>query len=610
MKSKRTEATSSTSLSDLAIVGCGASTVYLLQNLTEHLAMFSRSIRTITIFEKGDRMGMGMPYNPATTDRFNICNISSLEIPKLPSTLVDWLSSLDENRLAEFDLTRDEISQSETYSRLAIGDYFQTQYHRVVDRLRDAGIEVIERSGCEVNDIAVDRSAGKVTIVQNCGQDRFDRAVIATGHAFTDPDQPESGFYSSPWPIQKLLPADGEHYNFTIGTLGASLSAFDVITSLAHRHGTFRDADTGLTFEPAAGTDDFKIVMHTSNGWLPHLQYEQEEPFREVYRHVDRDAMLGLRDDDGFLTLDRYFDEVCRAALQKAFAADNRDDLVRQLDDRSWKFEDLAERMESEHHYDDPFGGMRTEMPQAVRSVRGGKPIHWKETLDDLMYTLNFHAEWLPAEDHLRFRSVVMPFLMNVIAAMPLQSGRTLLALHDAGKLDLIPGRITEQNQVDGETIVTVEHQGQTTEHRYRMFVICGGQKPMSIDEFPFESLVKSGVVREARVRFHSSLSIDNLDESDMEHVIQSDGCPMYQPGGLDIDAYYRVIGKDGQPCMQLHNIAFPHTTGLRPYSYGLQACDQTASIVVMSWLEELRDGQSGDGSVDEASELYEVAID
>ena len=53
-----------------------------------------------------------------------------------------------------------------------------------------------------------------------------------------------------------------------------------------------------------------------------------------------------------------------------------------------------------------------------------------------LFYTLNYHAELLPAEDHLALRSTVMPFLMNVIAALPLRSARMLLALDKAGILD------------------------------------------------------------------------------------------------------------------------------------------------------------------------------
>ncbi len=58
------------------------------------------------------------------------------------------------------------------------------------------------------------------------------------------------------------------------------------------------------------------------------------------------------------------------------------------------------------------------------------------------MFMLNFHFEWLYAEDVLQYKQIVVPFLMNVIAAMPLKSARKLLALADAGHLELMPGYV------------------------------------------------------------------------------------------------------------------------------------------------------------------------
>ena len=88
-----------------------------------------------------------------------------------------------------------------------------------------------------------------------------------------------------------------------IGTLGASLSAFDVVSSLSHRHGKFTHRGGKLSYEPYPGADRFKISLHSAKGWLPHLQYEQEEAFREIYRHIDRDTMLALNNKSGFLSL-------------------------------------------------------------------------------------------------------------------------------------------------------------------------------------------------------------------------------------------------------------------------------------------------------------------
>src|SRR5690606_111822 len=104
-------------------------------------------------------------------------------------------------------------------------------------------------------------------------------------------------------------------------------------------------------------------------------------------------------------------------------------DVVEKLQDTKFSFKNLVELMSDKHDYINSFKGMKSEMVTARNSVENNIPIHWMETLDDLMYSLNYHAELLPAEDHLFFHKEVMAFLMNVIAALPLQSAEILLAL-------------------------------------------------------------------------------------------------------------------------------------------------------------------------------------
>lgn len=220
---------------------------------------------------------------------------------------------------------------------------------------------------------------------------------------------------------------------------------------------------------------------------------------------------------------------------------------------------------------------MQKEMPQAESSVNNDRPIHWKEIIDDLLYTLNFHAERMPAEDHLTLHSLVMPFLMNVIAALPLGSARLLLALHDAGRIEIIEGRIEVLESKSGQTTVSVERDGKKTIQHYRMFVDCSGQKPVDVGDYPFKSLVKSGAVRSAKVKFAGSASAN-----------ESANGELLQVGGIAIDAAYHIVGGDSKPNPRIYEIAFPHITGLRPYSYGLQACAETTRILVDGWCSEL----------------------
>ncbi len=576
----------------LAIIGSGPSAIYLLKHILDHAASLSPTLSEITVFEKNAFIGMGMPYTPQTTDIYNMSNISSEELPELPTTLTDWLRSQAPSVLADLGLEGVEIKEDEVYGRLALGQYFKAQYQLLQAWLTEAGIRVHSHADCQVVDVRDDAESQRVTLFTQSGEAyEFDRVVIATGHRWPEKDVPEAGYYASPWPIAKLLPRDGEHYNFVIGTLGASLSAFDVISSLAHRHGDFIPKGDALTYRPHPGTEGFKMVMHSSKGLLPHLQFDQEEPMREIYRHVSPTDMAKLMDAQGRLRLETYFDQVCRPVLQEAFQKDGLPEMVKRLKDPSFKLLDFIEEMSQQHEYDNAFEGMRIEMKEAEESVKQHRPIHWKERVDDLIYTLNYYASYMPAEDHVTLHEKLMPFLLNVIAAMPLPSGNTILALYDAGKLDIVPGSVSRvrKSKAQHHTLVEVGEDEKTATYSYDMFIDCSGQGPLELEDYPFPSLVKNKTVRPACAAFYRSKSAAKLAKEDPEMLLKIHGDTLLKTGGIDIDHSYRVIGDSGTANPRIHDIAFPHTTGHRPYSYGLQACNDTSRIVVKAWLEEVR---------------------
>ncbi|MDQ8186881.1 FAD/NAD(P)-binding protein [Pelagicoccus sp. SDUM812002] len=593
----------------LAIVGCGASTIFVLKHLLDAPSQLRLQLEVIAIFEKSVILGMGMPYNPQFTDRYNLSNISSEEFPELPETLVEWLRRQNKADLDELGIRSEAISESEIYSRLTLGRYLNAQYRTLLERFRSLGVSILEYASCEVTDLTLSEADG-VTIVTalGCFPD-FDRVVIATGHGWEEEDCQDKGFYASPWPIAKLLPAPGAFCNYTVGTLGSSLSAFDVIASLSQRHGTFVEDGDRLVYLPAAGTEKFKLVMHSASGRLPHVQFEQVNALREIYRHVTRDALLALRQPDGFLRLSTYFEKVCKPAFMDAFRKDDRGDVVKRLRQPEFTFLDFIELMSEEHLYVDPFSGLEEELREAESLERRAQPVYWKEVLDDLVYTLNFHAELLPAEDHIFVRRHLMSFLLNVVAAMPLPSARMLLALHRAGKLELVGGPVRVRHDDSGAGLARLEvGEGEGRVFEYPMFVDCSGQKPLEIEDLPFQSLIALGFARKARAGFqYPERAIADLQGGEKEHLIVTKrGVLTYALGGLDVDGYYALIDDNGCRSSQVFDIAFSHVSGLRPYSYGLQACNATSAVLVEGWVIEAR-SVGVDGTVESASKSYEA---
>ena len=597
----------------IAIIGSGATAIYLLKHLMDSTDVLKNHIEEIAIFEKGDILGMGMPYNPQTTDLYNLSNIASEEIPELIISFVDWLKMQNKKTLKSLGLANQEISKSEVYNRLTLGQYLQSQYRAIINKIRDAGIVSIEHPKSEVVDLDyVSKNQQVVVKISNQDTYTFDKVVVATGHIWRDKDDVQSGNYASPWPIQKILPKEGQFHNFKVGTLGASLSAFDVVSSLSRRHGKFKTDKTGkMTFLPSKGAENFSIVLHAANGLLPHLQYEQQEPMREIYRHLTRGKVFEMLNAEGYLRIDTYFDEVCRPALITAFRKDKMKNMVEKLADTSYTMTDFIYDMTTKHEYGNAFEGMRHEMTEAKASVENNKPIHWKEVIDDLMYALNFHAELMPAEDHLYFQKTITPFLMNVIAAMPLPSGNLLLALYDAKKLEIVSGyaRVSEA-QKKGVTTIDVQDGEAVYPIDYEMFIHCGGQKSLNVDDYPFKTLVEKGVVRKARVKFSDYDEAKNLLKTDKrELVFKKNNEYYYATGGIDIDASYRVIGDNDRPNNSIHDITFSHTNGVRPYSYGLQACSATSHILVQAWVKSLAENTEIVGNIEEISEIYEATL-
>lgn len=87
----------------------------------------------------------------------------------------------------------------------------------------------------------------------------------------------------------------------------------------------------------------------------------------------------------------------------------------------------------------DPFQLLKAEYAEAKKSIRRKESVYWKEMLGVLSFALNYPAKHLSAEDMQRLQKSLTPLISIVIAYIPQSSSEELLALHQAGVLDLIP---------------------------------------------------------------------------------------------------------------------------------------------------------------------------
>ncbi len=118
-----------------------------------------------------------------------------------------------------------------------------------------------------------------------------------------------------------------------------------------------------LLFSAPVLADGFKLVMPGADGLLSHLQFEQDEPKRELFRHCSEDEIQSLK-EGGFLRLSKYFDEVCRPVLVEALREDGWHAEADRLARPDFTFFDFSEMMKEKHSSPDPFGLMKTEFKE------------------------------------------------------------------------------------------------------------------------------------------------------------------------------------------------------------------------------------------------------
>ena len=577
----------------LIVIGGGPSSLFLLMNLLTNSEENKSIINKIVILEKNEFLGPGMPFNENYNDIHNLANITGEEIPKLPQSLKEWLLVQNIDFLQQWNIKHEDISEKNLYPRIVLGKYFTAQYQLIIDELTAKDIFFDICLNEEVIDI-IKHAEDKIEVITKSKKSFIgNKLVISTGHGLLEKTEKnkELNYFSSPWPISKLFPKSTAFYNFEIGVLGASLSAFDVTSALAHHHGQFINQDNQLKYILHDGAEGFKIALHSADGLLPHLQYEQRNAMRKVYRHISKEEIQLLLDKSGFLSLDNYFDNVMRPALIEAFNRDQRPEKSQYISHPTTSFLDFIAIMKEEHQYSNSFEGLKLELKDAIEDLNMNEPTHWMETLDDLMYTLNFHIDLVSAEDRIFLKKEIFPFLMNVIAALPIKSAKILSALYDAGCISLHSGKveILDQNDAEKGVVISLQDEDKNAEIlHYKKFINCGGQGIVDLKNYPFQSLVNDKTVTASTANFKSTQVAFELEENKTAEIVTIAEEKRLKLGGIAIDATYRIISADEVVSKNIYDISIQHILGAKPYSYGLQACNANAAVVVNTWIESL----------------------
>jgi uncharacterized NAD(P)/FAD-binding protein YdhS len=447
----------------VAIVGGGPSGLYAFKALAD-----SPEVGEIALFEAAERWGLGTPYDPAINHPSLLANIASFELPPIVDTFADWLAALPEEERAAIGVA--EVSDRAFYPRIALGAYFEAQYAKLSGA---AGSHVRGYPRTRVHDVRCGPDGVTILFSSEDGaleSARFDFAIIATGHR-SRPKAALSGLTSPAYPPPQA-PLDRP---FDAAILGASLTAIDATLGMAAARGDFKEGPQGLAYQLREGAGPLKVTMMSRRGLLPEADFYFPYPYAPL-RFCNAKALAKAAAEGG---------------LDAAFAL-----LAQELraEDPQWSahvgLDELTADSFADVYFAQRSGGPFEEARRNLAEVRAGQ---LNKQVSAYRYAiLRAHeafaevAPRLSPRDLVRFRRGLRRVFVDNYAAVPPLSIERLLALHEAGVLEV--EKIAPDYRLEAVEggVAVVSPQGQP---RYDVVIDARGEGEAEPRELPFPTL-------------------------------------------------------------------------------------------------------------------------
>lgn len=456
---------------NIAIIGSGPTGLYTLSALIEQKRTMSA-----TIFEKGEKAGIGMPYNDSDNIRLMLANIASIEIPPIGESYLAWVERQPRERLRRFRVDPDIVDERTFLPRLLLGEYFRDQFLWLVEQAQECGIVVTIREGCEVTN--VDPRDDGVWLEASClaEPERFDMAVIATGHVWPDQSEATRSYFPSPWSglVEAAIPA------VNVGILGTSLSAIDAAMAVATQHGMFwRDDEDKVSFTHDEGSEGLKITLMSRSGILPEADFWCPIPYEPLQiltaETIEAEIAKG---SDGLLN--RVF------ALMAAEISEADPSWAARISLADRTADDFADAYFADRKAHDPFRWAEYNLSVVERNKANKFTVAWRYAILRSHEVVQEIVAHLSEADRARFDGGLRNVFIDNYAAIPSESIKRLIALREAGVISILElGPDYEKHHQDAVTEITVD--GET--HRYSVFIDARGQRPLKSKDLPFPSL-------------------------------------------------------------------------------------------------------------------------
>jgi uncharacterized NAD(P)/FAD-binding protein YdhS len=562
----------------ICIIGGGPAALFVYKRIVESGSLDF----DVTIFEKQDKLGVGMPYSDAGANDEHLTNVSDTELPEIVMPMKEWLEG-SPGIAQQFHIDPGNFNEYKVVPRLLLGAYLEHQFELLIKQGRKAKLQTKICLNTAITDIIDLPDKNQIRVVTQEEENFvFDTVIICTGHHWPKKHEGKiPNWFDSPYPPSKLrLKA-----NYPVAIKGSSLSAIDVLRTIAREHGRFVEKENGLMlYQADPAYPQFRLIMHSLHGLLPAIRFHTDDSMPVKDRLISEEEVLEIKAaNEGFVPLDYVFDRHFRQPLQERDPA-----FYEHIKDM--RMEAFVDHMMELREKTEAFILFKAEYREAEKSIRREQSIHWKELLSELSYAMNYPAKHFCAEDMIRLKKKLMPLIAIVIASVPQSSAREMIALHDAGLLQLVA--------VDEDSTITPVEEGgclyrykdtsgRQQEIRYELFIDAVGQQHFMFGEFPFEGL-KTGTITPAHVRFRSAEAAKKEKEKGNDFVVNDEHDHYYlKVPGIQINDHYQVMDRYGVSNPRVYILAVPHIGGLNPDYSGLDFCEAASERVVNAIIEK-----------------------
>ncbi|GAC1313643.1 MAG: hypothetical protein NVSMB24_37150 [Mucilaginibacter sp.] len=538
---------------------------------------------TIDIFEKKKKLGAGMPYSAEGANDEHITNVSGNEIPLLVTPLADWIKTVPKDTLDKFHIDVVRFNEYKVLPRLLFGQFLTAQFDLLQKQAKAAGMEFEVHYDSTVTDI-IDYPSQEKVFIEIGGEvkSEFDQVIICTGHNW--PVKYEGtvpNYFDSPYPPVKLA----LKLDHPVAIKGSSLTAVDAVRTLSRHNGTFnKDSEGKLSYQLLDNSPNFKLILHTRNGMLPAVRFHLEDS------HLSNDSLLTreeiaahIKENNGFLSLDFVFEKDFKAPIK-----DKEPEFYEKIKDM--QVEEFVEAMMDLRERLDPFQLLKAEYAEAEKSIKRKESVYWKEMLGVLSFALNYPAKHLSAEDMQRLQKSLTPLISIVIAYIPQSSSEELMALHQAGVLELIPvgdDSKIEAETTGGATYYYKDEAGLDQAVYFNTYIDCVGQPHLAFEDFPFKSLINKKTVSPARLKFNSPEAALKAIAEGKEVSQNQKGDYYLKVTGITINDHFQVVDDYGAYNDRIYIMAVPYIGGYNPDYSGLDFSEEASSAIIQSVLPE-----------------------